>query len=605
MVKSLKRICLKAVSLNLNLNYKVCEKHGFKIPMQIGDDIIIYLKKCNKILKNDETRMFKKEVMDFSTFYSQIFTVEYFDFLNNHHLKYLELENLENFNIKERECQIFTKELSLNIGKITKELKDVFKKTSLNVEKKITIFSSNITKKMNSIFFVLNNAKETLQSIEITFSKFTKEGFLNFCLEIMNFKQLKEFSFDFPSTTMKKNEFHENQFDINLSEDQKNFGRKLKILKIPCIFFMFNSNFVKNLTNLELFHVHQRFCYDSVDVNFMVEVFKSLSRQQFPVLKDIYFTFDESNENLQEEFVLFFGNLKNLRYIQIQAHFSVENLKLKLVDYLTNSCDSLQEFRLPYFFTDEAERDVLEKIIGKCTALKAINLDILEYPYNDSVNLLLKLMKNCKSTIEKLDLISEISDDEWFYSNIPKFKRLNYVNITKTRGIDSRNFSPLNKFLTRFFEDHKDTLTKIEIIDYDDAVENSSRNDKSEYFTSISKCYKLESFSVYSQDRRNDLDKIFTNSFLNFNNLQNLRLLQFRFSDKDLEYFLNLFIKLKHLNEAWVENFYISKFLSNQFLRRLECSDVNAESIIFCGFYQENNGAEFEETFCIKYKNYS
>lgn len=594
MVKTLEKICIRIICSNLNLNYEICEKYGFKIPAAISDKMIKYLRDKDIKVKTDETKIFERRILRLSDFYTQIFDDIFYDFLNGHHLNYLYLENVNEFKLKSSKCKIFTKKLELSILQ-NKENELLSFLTNFPVFIEETVIISALANNLNSISILFRNTSENLQKLDISFGKFTKEAFLKFISQIFKFQHLEELVLYF--VFLDAEDFDEDEVLLDLSNDPKNFGKKLKKLEIPNIFFTFCKIPVNNLTNLECFHIQESPGANS-KLCLMTKIFKNLSKQQFSSLKKIDFNFSETNENLEIEFVEFMKNLKNLTHISIGIDFRKEDSKLRMVNYLNNSCSTLQEFYLSHYLKNESWIYLLKSFIGNCTALKSIYLDCLDNDIDfDVLKLLIKLIKNCEANIEKLSLSSFMFKNEWFYSKLPKI-----INLKKFIMLEKGNFSFTNslffdRLLTKVIETQQETLIAIKIEDY--SLEEFYREIGCEFFNSIAKCFKLEKLFISREATRNSLEKIFTNSFFQLSHLRKLTIEKFDFTNNDLEYILNLFINLKHLYRVWMDCFNVSKSNFHQFFQRLQMINTNVEFINFRGVYQNNN-----ETFSIAFKNY-
>ena len=70
MVQSLKKKCFLNICLNLNLNYQLCKTYGLKIPKKIGEEMLKYLFKIKAEINVDDAKIFEKDIMDLSHFYS-------------------------------------------------------------------------------------------------------------------------------------------------------------------------------------------------------------------------------------------------------------------------------------------------------------------------------------------------------------------------------------------------------------------------------------------------------------------------------------------------------------------------------------------------------
>lgn len=152
MAKTLTKICLKSISLNLYLNYKICENNGFKIPESVGDKIFEYVNVSRNKIEIHDSKIFQKSIMDISKFYCGKCIDGYefnttcfisYDFLNNHRLEEFSIRKLENFTVYSLFFRVFTKKLQIEhvqkfMDSNDEEIESFFK-DSFHVEESISL----------------------------------------------------------------------------------------------------------------------------------------------------------------------------------------------------------------------------------------------------------------------------------------------------------------------------------------------------------------------------------------------------------------------------------------------------------------------------------
>lgn len=596
MVRKLQKICLKCICSDLYLNFEICEKYALKIPECIGDEIFKYATGTKTGITKDETKMFKKKIMDLSKFFEETwftwedylnkkrhFNVDSYDFLLNHRLIELSLKVLNSFHIYSSSEKIFTKKLFIDqvdnfMNSNHNEMLNFFKNT-LRVEKSIIFMNQSFPSKFDPISPLIENSLQTLTVLQFEKCSFYEESFCNLFPVIFSLKNLEEFKFIKNSFFW----FEIDKFTINLTEEHKEFGKKLKVLEISPLICKLNSFMFKNLENLENFMLFG----NEYSSNSSQQIFQILSEQKLEFLKEIEIDLNKEDERTQIEFIQFITNIKNLTKISIQSTFTTKETELKFLNWLQNSCENLNEFYFAFFFKDELEEEFL-KFLCNCKSIKTLKFDFCqpESYSGNSLNLLIKAMKNWECTLEKLTLSPFIFNEEWFYLLIPKFKNLKEFHVT------DQTLYKFNNFLKNFIENHQQTLSVLFFsnfpLNYQDFCEP------------ISDCCNLKTLNLFGFKDKSFIEKIFTNSFLSNNCLEKLVLVYRTYYNEDLDYFLNILLKLKQLKEVEISYFKVHRFYFTKFLDGLGRSNSNIESYIFQGAYMIDRNSSSERRFGIK-----
>lgn len=591
-MKTLENLCLISISQNLNLNYHLCKRNKLKIPCKMGDKIMKSLFKMEKKLDENEVKIFEKDIMDLSQFYTNLtipddyfrfetFQIRAYDFLNNHHLDCLHLVNLKRFFLESESFKVYTKKLIVNkvnefMDRTLSILKN-FYRNSIFVEESIKFQDVSFKKSLNPVGLLIRNSFETLKSLHIENCMFEESSCRHLVSQIFYLKNLEELIFVESYSCY----IDHLQLRTQFRKTEKEFGKKLKILKIPTFFYLFNSYMFENLNNLQ--HL-QIFDYDYPKTENIVRTFEVLSNQNLTALKEFEFETEMMFEDVELALVKFIKSLKNLEKIDLSVPFWLKSSRSEILTSLKNSCKTLQTFHLPYLYRDHKNKFLLE-LIENCQALKEISLDEFKINWHDfALNLLIKIMNYCKSTIEKLDFtdIYLFINKNWFLSSIPKFSNL------KKFYIEGKLNTKFDNFLMKFIEDHHRSLIELK---FSDSI--SLEGDEHEFFHSISKCYNLQLLVVYYIGKKTSHEKIFTDSFLLNNHLQDLQLAFYNYTEDDLDYFLKLFKKLRFLRKVKLQSFRVFKKSVDNFLYEVDHLNSNIEFINLNGRYQDGGSNNF------------
>lgn len=140
----------------------------------------------------------------------------------------------------------------------------------------------------------------------------------------------------------------------------------------------------------------------------------------------------------------------------------------------------------------------------------------------------------------------------------------------------------LAEILNQCLENHKSTLTRFQF-----SKKGSIKDIECKFLESLSKCFNLELLTFNNAMTRITLEEIFTDSFLQYSHLREINLHECTFTDDDLAFFQNVFIRLKHLFKAYLDFFLVSKTQFNQFFNQLQYLDINADRISFEGTFKD------------------
>lgn len=362
--------------------------------------------------------------------------------------------------------------------------------------------------------------------------------------------------------------FLDNKENFSLKEKQ-NFGKNLKILKIDCAICLSSFLNFDNLINVEILSIYGK-KFNAIMNN--GEIFENLAKRKMLYLKEIELKYLNPNYKTEISINKFFKNLKDLRKVEILNRTFTKEVKISLLDSLKNSCETLEEFNILWFF-DENFIKYSSELLKNLKILKLLQFDTDIFHENENLeNAVIDAMKKCQFTLERLEFLGETFSEN-FYSKIPKLPNLRYLNILLL------TFNKYENCYKRLIEIHNKCITHLSL--------GYCRNESSTecaLLSSISKCSNLKflkiSGELYGSSNINSINLLF-----HLRNLENLKIYPFAFKRNDVQIFLQLLIELKSLKTVELGNFPMLRYEVQQFLNKFNNSNTNVETLKFSGTY--------------------
>lgn len=563
MERSLQHICVQNISININLNYQLCQKFKYKIPSKIGNLIFKHLLNNNSTIDDNIAKIFEKKITNLSEIYigKKSININCFNFLNDHHLELLHFKIFENLKLESSSFRIFTKKMILEdmteSSFSSEETMKNFFKNSLRVSETIILKENVFTYDIHPISFLIRNSLESLNCLEISGCKFTQENLTNLLSEIFKLKHLEELIFNSFSYI----KLNKPGIKMNLTNEHKEFGKKLKKLTIPSFFYLINEFMFENLQNLYILEI-----FDGIkgEPDYGGKIFEFLSNRDMSSLKEITLEISECSCLVHRSLLKFLKNLKNLNKVIFNGIFINEWHVTKVLACLKSSRGSLQKFSSSSIFKIHASKVFLE-FYESCKALNSFNISSSD----NHLDLSIKIMNNCKDTLEELIFSERICNKVYFQSEIPKLKNLKRLKVKERWETD------LYDFLELFVQNNQQIAIELEI--------TTTPKTKREYelLELIAKRYNLQSLELQFQKKFSILKEVFTDSFFRHNQLQELNLMYMDIYENNLEYLLQLFTNLKHLKKVKISSIHVQESNFDKFLHQLNCINVKVETFIF------------------------
>lgn len=440
MVRSLRKICLGNVCQNLQINYEICKKNNMIIPSEIGNVIFKYVNKVLRKIRNEDTKIFQKNIMDLTEVELNSFVFKDIQFLNNHELDSLSFIYSNMLILKKSSTRLVTNKLKLDSFvhvslSMKKKLKSLFR--NFWVKDSIEFDGVCFHRKINPFYILLKNS---LHILILKNCSFYKKGFLLFLKKLFLLENLREFQFSKTSIDNSKKDLK----NIKLSQIEKGFGRNLEKLKIPGYFFFINKFMFKNLEKLEFLKITK----SGDDLNLCGNIFEVLSKVNFLYLKELKINISCNKQKVGKKFLIFLNTLQNLKKISIKWKLLNSNyFKEKLLKCLKNFNESLQEFHLSKEIKENNENYL--NFLLNLKVLKKLEIHEVYSKYNGFCKLsLLKILENCKDFLESL----EIGDCNGYHNF---FEKISWLENLKELYIGSENFFTVHNRLPHLIWYHQ------------------------------------------------------------------------------------------------------------------------------------------------------
>lgn len=426
-ISSLKEIALKSISINLHLNYQICLKNSWKLPNIISDLIFSYVTETNTFSKKMENffkhKLFTGIKFEFNEktvqfFSSKVTTIQNiiieeksfkkiinFDFLNEHQLDILSINNLKNFSLINCQFSLTSDHLFLNSSVCFNENREVCQVFFSNFLLKNSLHIRN----MSNFFFYKNlsklieNSHLCLKSITFQSCFFPLDSLAYLQDAIGKLKNLEEINF----------------YPLKLNESvQYEFSKFLKNILIST---------KKTLTKLSLQFNNKQFIYESL----------TTVLQQLMCLQIISFDFTQSSSNQQEELintlrmynsysltsinftfkklnvsslVILLRNCQNLKKLNIQCSKQFTGDVKQLVNFFKSSIETLIEFYFEFkyykfrVFSENYQKYSMEDFSSSIALLdvdSSMEMQIL-------FNLTLELIDHFRDKVKRFQIISYV-----------------------------------------------------------------------------------------------------------------------------------------------------------------------------------------------------
>lgn len=487
-VKRLEDKTINTLCLNLHLYAKLCEKFGWKIPLLIGNKIMMNIRKQRFLLNEEKMKFFSINFIEFNYFPGgkQFFRISNFEILHGRHLETLNFYGIKNLSYNyENFSPIYADNLFINNIKIMDfdfiKMK-IFFKNYLFVKHKISIENMKDKNFFRALLYVFKNSTKTLMHISFKECKLYKSFQRRLALILSNCSTLKSVVFDYDdllTNTLIVSSLLLNTFSSS--------GYTLKVLNIE-YYDCNTTNLVETLNNL--------YCLEEFSAKNVtggeLSLIRVLKKNHSSTLTNISLVFDKLSSECLIELGEFFSQIKNLRNVYLLIASSPEPELENIFRGLENRAENLQKF---YIGLHLARLDISKRLIRrwkyfllKCKSLQELNLLCMK-EISNLIPWLKQTIYNCKSTLETVCLYNIES------------KYLNYFLPVVKEVENLRNFNfdcylteKSSKVLIEIIEHHR---LKLESLSITDKISLMNRELEQKLAKTIASCKNLKNFSVF------------------------------------------------------------------------------------------------------------
>lgn len=544
MMKTLAEECLSTILKNLKDLKQMCLKNSWRIPFFCGDVILNYLMENDKPVKRKTMDFFNSSILDLSEFNAnrKIFRFNNFDFLNGHRLQILNLEDLEQFQIKISGFKLFVNTFSLkNVRFINfndKKMK-YFMENGLHVEHSIIIEDIK-----NSKFFVnfplLIGKSTTLRNFTLIKCKVNKQITDVLSQSLSKLNQLE--SFNFQSIQIMPLEVNNIIFALESS------SKTLKYLKLLRVTFdsSYLANLIANIRSLQELSIDDKFFKTCKNKHLL---FKSLNQHSMSLNK-LYITCSILHTPDYDALITLLQECKYLKKFFLNCRKANETKNEEILHGLLSSAKTLEKFSIEsddYIWElddirgKESSNSLInswKNIFISCSNLKEINVKRIQGTPKILPSILVAIQMS-KNTIRRIK-IEEFENDDLLiiFPEMMHVSELCTLEIIECCLTDE-SMNLLQKVIDYFHE----SLTHIDL--------TGSLTDHLTVYggESISKCLNLKYLDVSKNIFIDNLENIISVSSLFLKNLETFKLRSCVVLDNDVEMLAEAFYFCTNLKE--------------------------------------------------------
>lgn len=576
-VKPLKVICLLKISRTLTVQYIICRKKKYKIPIKISEEIFKYYSTNNKYLHENDLKFFKTKVCCLKDVCLTSYQMKYvrdYEFLIGHQFDNLTILGILMFPLRNCGSKILTKNLRIELNDNEKYEKCcLFIYLSIHVKKSISIKGKFINGKLLPSFYsIFENSSKHLKEINLSIEMLndTLENILKVIrrkknLQIITIKNLQKFN-------------DLNQISVCQScmimKSLSNSFRSIETLKLDKTFcIQHTTNFLQQLTSLKRLTLQ---C-ELINNKFSIDTFRKLAKHHSKSLKEIHVHITHGCK-LLGSFCDFLENLDKLEVFtcKFDDYWGFSNLERLFLSLKSSSGTLKKIFIQPYISYDKY---VYYKLLLKeCCSLE--NVEINDDDYEDEESLL-DVFKNSMTSLRKVSFcvstlsIEKSMDMAKFLKELKNLKTLklclSYERFLKSESI---------------FNVFKNSSTKLECIDLSGCFLELDDEDTSSLITLIESCYRLRKFTIDIKSIGNESFENLIMNLMKFSYcLEKLCFKIFEFNEHQLKFIGKLLEECLSLKKFYIRTeICLQELILKHFVKGLKSSAISLNTISITGF---------------------
>lgn len=561
MENSLKYLCIDCISINLELNYFLCKKYGWRVPRIFGDAIFIHSSTIRAPITEEGAKFFRREIVELTDFYScngriQVYS---YNFLEGHEFKNLEFRMLNKFILDPSICRVYTRRLlfeNISWEFIDRhQLVNLFER-KLSISKVVCLKNAPGTKIPKTIFDGIR--KSAFQLNELYFDNLTFDS-----KYIRHFILLLEEAFNLEKLTLKFQQLLIN-FKDRIFKSLKNCFRTLKSLTVKNMVCTVDDFviLIEGLQRLERLSISQCM-YDresSCRTLFKILMKNKLNFKKFKLTPCYIRKNDEEDINAFIDF--YKDTLENLQLgiYTLDESKTAQNLQFGISELMCN----LKKFDMT-FLGPRDDSNNLSNCYDNCKILEKVRVS----PEN-KFEIAEKCLRNCYKTLKDIKFYDVPSNKLiTILKLVEKVECLQKLQLT----ISHRSYEAV-KTLCQIIDKQQANLTHL-------IISLSYVNPELKLFDIISNCSKLQHLHL-SCRVSGGLNRIVISAPKYFKNLQylsihfqdldkdelnrlgdslrfsyQLRFLFINISGRDIEIYDEFLLKIRHL-EVTLEEYHLS-----------------------------------------------
>lgn len=432
-MENLRYLCTKNIFNNLDINYILCKKYSWKIPVKIGDYLIEYLFNLQRNIDEIEYRFFNDKIILLSRIYFSNKFLKFNKILNGLDTKFLRIIDFSRCCLDEKTCSDMSNFLQRccfieNINFSSNRRMDYgfrYICNGLNYYSnkslKILNFSScNLNfKQCMDLGDLLRNCSK-IEVMDLSMNQFMGYGFINICKGLIESKEtLKEINLNSCNLIQiqgnKLAELLSNCSNIEKIRLNHNFelrdemiaivqqliksSKNLNILQFGNCFWNPEScknlgELISNCSKISIFTSFGNALLEYNNYNICEGLTKSSS-----YLREIDFSFSDLNKEKCQHIGILLLNCSYIENIDLSCNNQMFDGFNYICKGLLNSSENLKCINLALCELTVDNLKDLENLLLNCILLEKLNLDRniqVKFEFSNLYNCLLKLKKNLK-----------------------------------------------------------------------------------------------------------------------------------------------------------------------------------------------------------------